>query len=491
MGFSGETAQKDKLKIIYTLCEARIPITVQLMSSFLDIDEITIVEILTTWSQFLKIEFLNGQNHYSFYHRSFAEFLNKKEIIKFSGLNIKDINKTISNILWDNFHEDGLSVRTKLEFKKPEILLYAIELLPYHLFKAHNFKNLYQILTDIEFLELKTELFSVFNLLEDFLLARKIQIDECDRKRLMLIEEAIRRNINFLFINPNTLFQCLWNNCWWYDCPELSKFIDYRKMFDFFKNYKNETPSIDLYLLIEKWREQKKKGDDFFWLKTLTPPTTPLGGYLDQTISGHSDSVLSIDVNEEAGLLASGSIDKTFRIWDLQNGQLYWCIQMDRWVAAVKFSPCGKFVALGLDSVSVFFDPAIQLWDIQKNEIIKSINGHFGRILSLAFSPCGNYIVSGSEDRTARIWNVRNGNQISCFDYDAPVNIVDWSKDGEKILCVSTISDHFTKEGQAKRTEMMNLSLSHIFSDEKNGKTSPLKLITVLDFKEKKTLFNK
>ena len=333
-------------------------------------------------------------------------------------------------------------------------MLYAIELLPYHLAKANQVSKIYQLLTNIEFLELKTELFSVFDLIEDFLLIKILQLEKTKKEILVLIEEVIRRNIHFLHLHPQSLFQCLWNYCWWYDSPALSDFIDYKKIHTTFnKNYLTKIKQKNLHLLPERWLEQKKmNNEDFYWLRTLTPPITPLGGNLEQSFSGHTDSILSIDVNLESGLLVSGSSDKTVRIWDISSGQLYGCIQMDKWVMDVKFSPCGKFVAIGFDSVGMFYDTAIQIWNIQKNNLEKSINGHFGRILSLAYSPCGKYIVSGSADYTVRIWEIKSGNQVLCFDNnEAPIRTVDWSKDGKKIISGALISDIF-KEGVIKKS---------------------------------------
>lgn len=42
-------------------------------------------------------------------------------------------------------------------------------------------------------------------------------------RNLALIEEALRRDIHFIERHPTTLFQCMWNTCWWYDCPEAAK----------------------------------------------------------------------------------------------------------------------------------------------------------------------------------------------------------------------------------------------------------------------------
>ena len=43
---------------------------------------------------------------------------------------------------------------------------------------------------------------------------------------LRLLAKAMRCDIQFLARHPTTLFQCLWNRCWWYDCPEAAAHYD-------------------------------------------------------------------------------------------------------------------------------------------------------------------------------------------------------------------------------------------------------------------------
>lgn len=53
----------------------------------------------------------------------------------------------------------------------------------------------------------------------------------------------------------------------------------------------------------------------------------------------------------------------------------------------------------------------MQIWDIAKRKIRRVFEGHQQEIYSLDFSKDGRLIVSGSGDRTARIWDMETGNQ--------------------------------------------------------------------------------
>ncbi len=67
-------------------------------------------------------------------------------------------------------------------------------------------------------------------------------------------------------------------------------------------------------------------------------------------------------------------------------------------VLSVAFSPDGQTIVSGSD------DRTIRLWDVAGNPIGQPFQGHEASVLSVAFSPDGQTIVSGSADRTIRLW---------------------------------------------------------------------------------------
>ena len=68
------------------------------------------------------------------------------------------------------------------------------------------------------------------------------------------------------------------------------------------------------------------------------------------------------------------------------------------WVNAVAFSPDGRSLASGSDEI-------VRIWSTATGELEDKLEGHDGRVESVAFSHDGLFIVSGSEDKTVRIWN--------------------------------------------------------------------------------------
>ena len=101
----------------------------------------------------------------------------------------------------------------------------------------------------------------IFELAEDFRDALSVMPDECSKHRMLgLLEAAIRRDLHFIRRHPTTLFQCMWNTCWWYDCPEAE--IHYEPLMSD-QTRDNETgirmnaTGTHLSPLLESWHDSK------------------------------------------------------------------------------------------------------------------------------------------------------------------------------------------------------------------------------------------
>jgi WD40 repeat protein len=78
-------------------------------------------------------------------------------------------------------------------------------------------------------------------------------------------------------------------------------------------------------------------------------------------------------------------------------------------VNSVAFSPDGKTL------VSGSVDGTIKLWDIATGREIRTLYGHLNWVNSVAFSANGRTIASGSDDNTTRIWDISIGKEIAQF----------------------------------------------------------------------------
>ena len=119
-------------------------------------------------------------------------------------------------------------------------------------------------------------------------------------------------------------------------------------------------------------------------------------------------------------------------------------------VLCVAFSPNGNTLASGNE------DKTIRLWNVNTGEYIRTLEGHTSRVSTIAFSPDNNTIASGSWDNTIRLWNVNTGEYIRTLEgHTSVVNSLSFSPDGNTIASGSwdrTIRLWNTDTGENIRT---------------------------------------
>ncbi|KAL0947881.1 hypothetical protein HGRIS_010516 [Hohenbuehelia grisea] len=149
-------------------------------------------------------------------------------------------------------------------------------------------------------------------------------------------------------------------------------------------------------------------------------------------LHGHLEEVTSVAFSPNGTRIASGSADKTIRVWDASTGDL--TMQPfeghSAGVRAVAFSPDGTRIASGSA------DKTIRVWDASTGDLtMQPFEGHSARVRAVAFSPDGTRIASGSDDKTIRVWDASTGDlTMQPFEGHSDwVSAVAFSPDGTRI----------------------------------------------------------
>jgi WD40 repeat protein len=123
-------------------------------------------------------------------------------------------------------------------------------------------------------------------------------------------------------------------------------------------------------------------------------------------------------------------------------------------VQAVAFSPDGTRVVTGSA------DKTARLWDTKEGKLIAALLGHTGDVQAVAFSPDGTRVVTGSRDNTARLWDAKDGKPIvSLQGHTESVVAVTFSPDGLRVLTGSW--DKTARLWDAKDGKLMATLLGH------------------------------
>jgi len=151
-----------------------------------------------------------------------------------------------------------------------------------------------------------------------------------------------------------------------------------------------------------------------------------------RTFKGHSSGVNSVDFSSGGKFVVTGSSDGSTKLWDAVTGREVKALgssdsyqgfmSFDSFMASVNsvnFSPDGNYVVIGTNE-------GVKLWDVRTGKILRSFSGSM--ILSISFSPDSRYILAAGADRTARLLNVKTGEEVRVFT--APSNLKPGSKPG-------------------------------------------------------------
>jgi WD40 repeat protein len=185
---------------------------------------------------------------------------------------------------------------------------------------------------------------------------------------------------------------------------------------------------------------------------------------------GHQDQVTSVVYSPDGSRLATASMDKTVRIWDPHTGKALLVISRPgEDFNSVAYSPDGTRIVTGSTArvariwdartgalsqvfdhapgpvtyaayspdgrhIVASFDLTFGVWDTHTGALRVIRSGHRNDIASAVFSPDGRQILTGSVDKTARLWDSASLQPVGILPHDDFLNVASFSPDGTHIL---------------------------------------------------------
>ena len=250
-------------------------------------------------------------------------------------------------------------------------------------------------------------------------------------------------------------------------------------------------------------------------------------GEHNRTLTAHTSPVPSVMFSPDGKTLASGSWDETIRLWDVATGAHKRSLTgHSSDVRSVAFSPDGRTLASGSDDGTVFLwelppltsinevDPTIQLslpegaiarfdksritgnieyspggtrlaipnpigislYDTATHQEVTQLVGHTSQVNSVAFSPDGRTLASGSQDNTIRLWDAVTGDhRRTLIGHTSFIPSVVFSPDGKTLATAGGDDDTIrlwdVATGTHKRTLTGHTSRVRTVAFSPDGKT--------------------
>ena len=137
------------------------------------------------------------------------------------------------------------------------------------------------------------------------------------------------------------------------------------------------------------WAAISRRGEVRVWREE--------GKLLHLAWQAHTDMTLALALSPDEHSLASGSVDGSVKLWDVESGVLLWSGWHTQGTWCLAFSADGNLLASGGS------DAAVRIWDAKLGRPLEDIP-HSGPVFSLAWSPDGRLLASGDFAGTTRLW---------------------------------------------------------------------------------------
>ncbi len=354
---------------------------------------------VVVWSRFfldlepyLALKPVDGVNVLEFFHRTSFGKVVAEEIMKTEG-------PELHRVLARYYAEQPNRRRGEGE---PQPSLRKFTELPFQLVRGGLWEELRETLSDLDFLQAKTEATGPWSLDEDFEEALRTG---CPHGDLGMIQDVVRLSASVLLLRPAELPGQLLGRL-------------------------PEGASAE----VEGLRDQARSWIGNPWLCPHLPSLAPPGGPFIRALAGHTDWIRSIAVTADGRKAVSGADDWTVRIWDLEDGEELLALEGHQGpVLGVACITGGPLV------VSASQDGTLRVWNLAKGSEEATLDCGGDPQTAVAVTAGGERMISGSARGVVRVWETGSWTQTNQVRlHKSRINGITPSADGRSVLAASS-----------------------------------------------------
>lgn len=190
---------------------------------------------------------------------------------------------------------------------------------------------------------------------------------------------------------------------------------------------------------------------------------------LNKELKGHTGSILCVKDFPELNCFCSASADKTLKLWNCQSLKcVTTLIFHTKCILSCCYNPLGKQeIFSGGEDLIIVVWTTLKEKDLEKYEKSFVLKGHKKRISALVYADDYNYLISGSDDKTLRIWEMEDLENIKCIKVIKELlSAIDYLLYLDNRLLVSCEDGliSFIKMNKKKRCRSVKFSNSAVYS---------------------------
>lgn len=173
-------------------------------------------------------------------------------------------------------------------------------------------------------------------------------------------------------------------------------------------------------------------------------------------IEGHTSNVTALAVTRDGKFLATGSSDKTIRLWDVSTGtarlaRVYQGHSEE--VSSLAFSPDGRTLASGSS------DQSVRLWRVSLSDEHENYGEHTAYVWTAAFSPDGKLVADAGADKVVYVRDAAGKVLHKLEGHKGPVTAVAFSADSTKLASVG--GDQMVRVWDARQGKLLKELKGH------------------------------